>query len=60
MSAGQRHLGHRDQQAAVGEVVAGGDAAGADLAADEIAVAAFGGEIDRRRRALLRPSISRR
>ena len=33
------------------QIVHGGDAAGVDQPADEIAVAALGGEIDRRRRA---------
>ena len=49
-AAGHRHLGERDEEAAIGEVVTGGDMPGGDLGAHEIAVPAFGGEIDRRRR----------
>ena len=51
--AGHGHLGQRHQQAAVGEVVAGGEPAAADQLADEIAVAALGREVDGRRRAVL-------
>ena len=52
-AAGKRHLGDRDQQSAVGDIVHGGDAASADQAADEIAGAPLGIEIDRRRRAFV-------
>ena len=51
--AGERHLGDRGQQAAVRHVVAGGETSGADEASDEIAIASFRGEIDRRRRTVL-------
>ena len=52
-AGGQRHLGQALRQAAIGNVVNGGDLAGADELAHEIAVAAFAGEIDGRRRAIL-------
>jgi hypothetical protein len=51
--AGHRHLGDRDEEAAIGNVVAGGDLTGADQAAHEIAVMPLGGEIDRWRQAVL-------
>src|SRR5260370_24544361 len=48
--AGHRHLGDRGQQPAIRQIVAGGDMPGADLAADEVAIASLGGEVDRWRR----------
>ena len=54
--AGHRHFGERDEKAAVGDVVCRGNNAVADQRPDEFAVAPLGGEIDRRRRALLPPA----
>ena len=50
--AGQRHFGQRDQQPAVGEIVARVDAAVFDQLAHECAVLLLRREIDRRRGAL--------
>ena len=50
---GHRHLGDRDQGAAVRDVMAGADQPALNQVAHEIAVAAFGREVDRRGRALL-------
>ena len=50
---GHRHFGERNQKAAVGKVVRRRRGAVEDQRADEIAVLALLGEIDRRRRALL-------
>ena len=58
-SARHRHLGQRDRKAAVREVMHGADPARPDEGEDEFAIAALGGKVDRRRRALLagqRPS----
>src|SRR6185437_10285924 len=52
-AARHRHLGERDKEAAIGEVVAGADPPGGDLAAHEIAVAALRRKVDGRRRAVL-------
>src|SRR6185312_14024497 len=52
-AAGHRHLRDGDEQAAIGDVVAGAHPADLDLAAHEVAVAALGGEVHRGRRALL-------
>ena len=52
MRAGQRHLGDRDQQAAVADVVHGLDLALADQGADEVAGLDLVGEVDGGRRAL--------
>src|SRR3546814_5926226 len=49
----ERHFGESDRDAAVGDVVACRDPAGADRAADEIAGAPFGFQVDGRRRAFL-------
>ncbi len=60
--AGQRHFGERDGEAAVGDVVAGGDRAAGDRGADEVAGGALVVQVDRRRRAGVgpsRPCISR-
>ena len=51
--ARHRHFGQRDQQAAIGQVMAGGDVTGADLSPYEVAVAPLDREIDRRRCAFL-------
>ena len=52
-AGGHRHLGERHQQAAVGHVVHGGDAGPRRSARARIRRCALGGQIDRRRRALL-------
>src|SRR5262249_55239898 len=52
-TSGKRHLGHRNQQPTVGNIVHGGYAARADQAADEISGASLGSEIDWRRRAFI-------
>ena len=52
-ASGKRHLGDRNQQPAVRDIVHGGDAARADQAAHEIAGAPLGSEIDRRRGAFV-------
>src|SRR3546814_20220455 len=44
----ERHFGERYRHAAVGHVVAGGDPAGIDRAADEVAGALFGAQVDGR------------
>ena len=49
--AGQRHFGERDGEAAVGDVVAGGDRAAGDRGADELAGARARRAGRRRRRA---------
>ena len=49
--AGQRHFGERDGEAAVGDVVAGGDRAAGDRGADELAGGLLGVQVDGRRRA---------
>ena len=59
-AAGQRHLGDRDQQPAVGAVVHGGDACLRGSARARNRRPALGREIDRRRRAFQRPRASRR
>ena len=48
--AGKRHFRDRDQQAAVGHVVASGHRAGGDQVTDEVAVAPFRRQIDRHHR----------
>ena len=53
MPDGHRHLGERDEEPAVGNVVRGSNDALGDQRAHEIAVAALGSEIDRRRRSFL-------
>ncbi len=50
---GQRHFGHRQQQPAIGHVVASRDAPGQDARADEIAHPPLGRQIDRRWRPIL-------
>jgi hypothetical protein len=47
-----RHFSERDEEPAIGNIVGRGQQAVVDQTADEFAVAAFGGEVDRRRRAL--------
>ena len=54
-AGGHRHLGQRDREAAVGEVVDGGDEPVADQRADEVADALLVREVDRRGRAFLAP-----
>ena len=54
--AGERHFGERDREAAVGDVVAGGDRAAGDRGADELAGGPLLVQVDRRRRAGVRPS----
>ena len=49
--AGERHLGERHRDAAVGNVVHRGQLIQRDRFADQVADATFGGEVDRRRRA---------
>src|SRR5262249_59956494 len=51
--AGQRHLGGRDRETAVREVMAGADPARRDQGQYKFAVAPLGADIDGRRRALL-------
>jgi hypothetical protein len=57
-AARHRHLGERDGETAVGQVVHRVGTAGADQAADEIAVALLGRKVDGRRRTLL-PAFGR-
>ncbi len=52
-AAPKRHLRQRHGDAAVGDIVHGAHPARRDQSGDELAVAPFGGEIDRRRRAVL-------
>src|SRR5690606_23499552 len=51
--AGERHLGQRGIEAAVGDVVTRGDEPLTDQLTDEIPIASFHGEIDRWRRSVL-------
>src|SRR6185369_16928375 len=51
-AAGDRHFRQRDEQTAIGAIMASSDLAGFDQAAHEIAIAALGDEIDRRWRTL--------
>ena len=52
-AAGQAHLGRGHGETAVGQVVAGADLARGDPAQQELAGAALGGEVDRRRGAVV-------
>ena len=52
-AASQRHFRDRHEQAAIGDVVNRADLARQDQLADEIAVALFELEVDRRRRTVL-------
>src|SRR5204863_9411492 len=51
-ASGQRHFGQSDEQPAVGNVVDRRDQTGGDRLAHRFAMAALGGEVDRRRRAV--------
>ena len=53
MPGRQHHLGERHVQAAVGEIMAGGDPAARDQVAHELAVQPLEGQVDRRRQPFL-------
>src|SRR5262245_3733100 len=50
---GERHLGGGGDEAAVGKIMYGSDLSGVYKVADEIAIALFKGEVDRRWRSVL-------
>ena len=52
-AACQRHFRHRDQQAAVRNVMADVNRAAFDLHSEEVAIAALGRQVDRGRRSVL-------
>jgi len=56
----QGDFGQGHEQAAIGQIVAGFDGAIQDLGADEVAVGALGGQVDRGGGPSSRPRISRR